>query len=165
MENEGMQVCRVLVLGASKVGKTAIITQFLSGHILQKHKATRQDIYQKNIAINLSLEIEDVGGVYANDNPEVLEVSISKADIFLLVFSVDYPDSLKTVANLRDLVMDCKGSDVPIIVAENKVDLKRKLGKKHEIKNDLVTYDWQSGNFECSARMNINITSLFKILP
>ena len=162
MEVEKKKVCRMIVLGAGKVGKSAIISQFLTESYQTRHKSTHQRVHNKNIAINLSLEILELGGAFAEANPDILELSLSRVDIFLLVFSSDHPDSLNTVTGLRDLVRKIKGTDVPIIVAENKVDLKKKPKKKDGCK--VPKQKWKTETYECSARMNLNITNLFKDL-
>ena len=71
MEVEKKKVCRILVLGATKVGKSAIISQFLNGSYQTRHKPTHQGVHNKNIAINLSLEILELGGAFAEANPDI----------------------------------------------------------------------------------------------
>ena len=162
MDLEIKNVCRILVLGASKVGKTAIITQFLTGSYLTRHKPTHQQVHHENIAINLSLEILELGGAFAEANTDILKLSLSRADIFLLIFSSDQSGSLNTVTELHDLVTELRGPDVSIIIAENKVDIKKKTKKKDG--GELPTQKWENDIYLCSARMNLNITDLFKDL-
>ena len=97
---------------------------------MTRHKPTHHRTLHENITINLSLEILELGGAFAEANTDILKLSLSRADIFLLVFSSDYLGSLNTVEELHNLVTTLKGPDVPIIVAENKVEVKKKPQRK-----------------------------------
>ena len=87
-----------------------------------------------------SLNIEDTSGTFASD--------LSSADVVLLVFSVDDEDSLHGVGMLRDLVMESRGPDMPMLVVGNKIDLDRTVDEKET--EGLVEFDWENGYAECS---------------
>lgn len=56
---------RIVVMGASGVGKTAIITQFLHGSFPTKHKRTLDEMYHGTFdfsGVSLTLEILDTAG-------------------------------------------------------------------------------------------------------
>ena len=160
MESRGKNVCRVLVLGASGVGKTSLISQFMLGTSPHSQKNTKQKLQQKMIAIDFFIEVEEIGGSFAQENPDVLNKSILKADVVLLVFSIDCPDSLIVLKHLKNLVMEAKGKDAIVVVAGNKSDLLREVDKKDV--EELVISEWKNQYVECSAQKNINITKIFK---
>ena len=155
-------VYRVLVLGSHKVGKTAIISQFLYDQFQPRYKPTVEEMYKGDFEvgnIKISLNIEDTCGTFAYDFPAMAEVSLASADVVLLVYSVDDCDSFEQVAMLRDLVMKSRGPDMPMVVVGNKIDLERKVDEKET--EVLVECDWENGYVECSAKLNKNIEDVF----
>ena len=127
------------MLGLSKVGKTAIISQFLYYQFQPGYKPTVEEMYKVDLEVGsmkLSLNIEDTSGTFASDFPAMAKVSLSSADVVLLVFSVDDEDSFRKVGMLRDLVMESRGPDMPMLVVGNKIDL--------------VEFDWENGYAEGS---------------
>ena len=63
---------RVLVLGPSKVGKTAIISQFLYDQFQPGYKPTVEEMYKVDLEVfnkKLSLNIEDTSGTFVSDFP------------------------------------------------------------------------------------------------
>lgn len=58
---------KIVVMGAAKVGKTSIITQFLYNTFTTKYKRTIEEMHQGNFSIagvNLTLDILDTAGSY-----------------------------------------------------------------------------------------------------
>jgi len=157
---------RVLVMGASRVGKTAIISQFLYDQFCPEYKPTVEEMYRGEFDIGaekkLSLNIEDTSGTFAWDFPAMVEVSLSAADAVLLVFSHDDPESLETVGHLRDLVMKLRGPDMPMVVAGNKTDVEPAL--EREQTEALITCDWEHAYVGCSAKENSNIGAVWREL-
>jgi small GTP-binding protein len=156
---------RVVVMGASRVGKTSIISQFLYDQFQSRYKATVEEMYRGEFEVGnvkLSLDIEDTSGTFACDFPAMVEVSVSSADAVLLVFSVGDTESFEQVAQLRDMVMKSRGPDMPMVVVGNKTDLERKVDMVET--EALVQCDWENGYVECSAKHNVNIQDVFKEL-
>jgi len=162
----GSSSYRVLVMGASRVGKTAIISQFLYDQFCLEYKPTVEEMYRGEFDIGaekkLSLNIEDTSGTFAWDFPAMVEVSLSAADAVLLVFSHDDPESLETVGHLRDLVMKSRGPDMPMVVAGNKTDVDPAL--EREQTEALITCDWEHAYVGCSAKENSNIGTVWREL-
>ena len=156
---------RVLVMGASRVGKTSIISQFLYDQFQSRYKATVEEMYRGEFEVGnvkLSLDIEDTSGTFACDFPAMVEVSLSSADAVLLVFSVGDTESFEHIALLRDMVMKSRGPDMPMVVVGNKTDLERRVDMVET--EALVQCDWENGYVECSAKLNKNIQDVFKEL-
>ena len=156
---------RVLVLGASMVGKTGILSQFLYDSFIGPYKETVDEMYHGEFDVggcDLSLNIQDTGGNYVHDFPAMVEVSLQSADAFILVYSVEDPSSWDEVVRLRSLVTSYKGEQVPVVVVGNKIDLERKTSQ--EALEATVMFDWEHGYVECSAKDNINTTAVFKEL-
>jgi len=161
----GKVVYRVVVLGSSRVGKTAIISQFLYDSFISGYKETVDEMYHGEFDVGgceLTLNIQDTGGNYVDDFPAMVGVSLASADAVLLVYSVADLSSFEEVSRLRDLVQSVKGEDIPIVVVGNKTDLPREITKEEV--EATVMFDWENGYMECCAKDNININAVFKEL-
>ena len=42
-------VCRIVILGNTKVGKTAILSRFIHGHCPSRHKATGHEVFKEQV--------------------------------------------------------------------------------------------------------------------
>jgi small GTP-binding protein len=158
-------VYRVVVLGSSTVGKTAIISQFLYDSFTSGYKETVDEMYHGEFDVGgceLTLNIQDTGGSYVDEFPAMIGVSLASADAVLLVFSVAALHSFEEVSRMRDLVQGIKGKDIPIVVVGNKTDLPREISKEEA--EATVMFDWENGYMECCAKDNINISLVFKEL-
>ena len=154
---------RVVVLGSSGTGKTAIISQFLYDTFVTEYKETVEEMYHGEFDVGgceLTLNIQDTGGSYVDDFPAMVDVSLASADAVLLVYSVADLRTFEEVSRLRDLVHSVKGEDIPIVVVGNKTDLPREITKEEG--EATVMLDWENGYMECCAKDNININAVFK---
>ena len=160
--SRGRSNYRLLVMGANRVGKTSIISQFLYDQFNSWYKPTVEEMYRGEFEIGprkLFLDIEDTSGSFACDFPAMVEVSLNAADAVLLVFAVNDKESFEQVALLRDVVIRCRGSDMPMVVAGNKTDLARSVDMVEM--EAVVQCDWECGYVECSAKENDNIQAVF----
>lgn len=116
---------KIVVLGAAKVGKSSLITQFLYNSFSTKYKRTVEEMHHGdfNVAgVRLTLDILDTSGSY--EFPAMRALSMSSADAFILVYDISDADSFVEVRTLRDQIHETKASTaVPIVVVGNKVDL------------------------------------------
>ncbi|XP_028671169.1 GTP-binding protein Rhes-like [Erpetoichthys calabaricus] len=100
---------RMVVLGASRVGKTALVSRFLKGHYEDQYTPTLEDFHRKvyNIRGDMyQLDILDTSG--NQPFPAMRRLAILTGDIFLLVFSLDDRDSLEEALRLRQQILDVK---------------------------------------------------------
>ncbi|EDW65885.1 ras-related protein Rap-2b [Drosophila novamexicana] len=161
---------KIVVMGAAKVGKTSIITQFLYNTFTTKYKRTIEEMHQGNFSIagvSLTLDILDTAGSY--EFPAMRALSISSADAFILVYDVTDASTFEEVRAIRDQIHETKATTaVPIVVVGNKVDLLAEDGELREVEyattESVVTVDWENGFVEASAANNDNITQVFKEL-
>lgn len=120
---EGPARHKIVVMGAAKVGKSAIINQFLYNTFSPKYKRTVEEMHHGDFnvsGIQLTLDILDTSGSY--DFPAMRELSIRSADAFVLVYDVNDVSTFEEVQTLRTQILNSKGA-VPIVVVGNKVDL------------------------------------------
>ena len=152
-------------MGASRVGKTSIISRFLYDKFRTSYKETVDDFHRTEYEIAgtpLTLDIQDTTG--SHEFPAMTELSISNGDAFVLVFDVTDEASFNEVASLREKIMDIKNdSTVPIVIVGNKMDnLERVLEREHV--ENTTRSEWGHGYIECSAKDNDNVLEVFKEL-
>ena len=92
--------------------------------------------------------------------------TLSLGDAFALIYSIDNPESFEEIKNIRDMILQVKGSDpVPaIVVVGNKSDLD---DEKRQVKMELAEcecIDWEHGFVECSAKKNQNVVNIFSCM-
>ena len=153
---------RIMVVGASSVGKTSIITKFLGGNFSNEHQETLQEMYKGQLDLGgstLMFNIEDTGSSFIQDFPAMAKVSLENSDGVVLVFSVTDPTSFEEVSKLRDFLSSSWPS-LPTVVVGNKTDQERKLPAR-EIEAT-VCLDWECGYVECSAREGCGVEDIFR---
>ncbi|XP_063359393.1 ras-related protein Rap-2b [Cydia amplana] len=159
---------KIVVLGAAKVGKSSLITQFLYNTFSPKYKRTIEEMHHGdfNVAgVRLTLDILDTSGAY--EFPAMRALSMQSADAFILVYDITDPDSFAEVRTLRDQIHETKASTaVPIVVVGNKVDLAETGARQVDFHTteSVVTVDWENGFVEASAKDNMNVSQIFKEL-
>lgn len=97
---------RIVVLGSAKVGKSAIIRQFLYDRFSERYTRTVEDLYiaEYNLSngASLTLEVLDTTGSY--QFPAMRALSISNGGVFILTYAVDDEDSWNEIKELRQQV-------------------------------------------------------------
>ncbi|XP_075969759.1 ras-related protein Rap-2b [Anticarsia gemmatalis] len=159
---------KIVVLGAAKVGKSSLITQFLYNSFSPKYKKTIEEMHHGDFnvsGVRLTLDILDTSGAY--EFPAMRALSMQSADAFILVYDITDANSFAEVRTLRDQIHETKESTaVPIVVVGNKVDLAETGARQVEFHTteSVVTVDWENGFVEASAKENINVSQIFKEL-
>ncbi|XP_050428817.1 GTP-binding protein Di-Ras1-like isoform X2 [Adelges cooleyi] len=156
---------RVVMMGTARVGKTSIVTQFLYDRFPVRYKETIEELHRGDYELpdgaRLTLEILDTSGAY--QFPAMRDLSISTADAFLLVFSVDREDTWDQVKRFKEQINEMRGPKIPIVIVGNKCELSDRF-LPVEITEAIARYDWECGYVECSAKDNRNIVQVFKEL-
>ncbi|EAT45419.1 AAEL003301-PA [Aedes aegypti] len=161
---------KIVVMGAAKVGKSSIITQFLYGTFSPKYKRTVEEMHHGHFSVggvNLTLDILDTSGSY--EFPAMRALSISSADAFILVYDITDSVTFEEVKAIRQQIHEIKATTaVPIVVVGNKTDLADEDDDVRQIPQDttesMITVDWENGFVEASAKLNRNISQVFKEL-
>ncbi|XP_045594724.1 ras-related protein Rap-2b isoform X2 [Procambarus clarkii] len=156
---------RVVVMGAAKVGKTAIINQFLYDSFTPKYTRTVEEMHHGEYEVSgmsLTLDILDTSGSY--EFPAMRELSVNTADAFILVYSITDDESFQEVRHLRDFILQTKKETVPIVVVGNKADLEEQRAVPQETAETIVLVKWENGFLEASAKDNLNVLHIFKEL-
>ncbi|XP_054159574.1 GTP-binding protein drn-1-like [Oppia nitens] len=155
---------RIVIMGSSAVGKTAIVEQFLYGSFPTSHSATVEELHKGEYEVGngavIPLEILDTSGSY--EFPAMRRLAISAGDAFALIYSIDNSETFEEVKRLRETIVEVKGETYcPIVVVGNKSDLPdsdRTVGIEMA---ECECIDWDHGFVECSAKDNRNIMNIF----
>ncbi|XP_013907511.1 PREDICTED: dexamethasone-induced Ras-related protein 1 [Thamnophis sirtalis] len=166
---------RMVVLGSSKVGKTAIVSRFLSGHFEDQYTPTIEDFHRKLYSIRgevYQLDILDTSGNHPF--PAMRRLSILTGDVFILVFSLDNRDSFEEVQRLKQQILETKSClknktkeniEVPLVICGNKGDrdFYREV-ESREIEQLLGQDSKKCPYFEISAKKNSSLDEMFQAL-
>ncbi|XP_077996738.1 ras-related protein Rap-2b-like [Glandiceps talaboti] len=154
---------RLVVMGATGVGKSSIISRFLYGKFSEQHKETVEEMHAQDFNISghrLHLEVLDTSGSFSF--PAMQKIYIETGDVFVLVYSVTNKDSFEEIVRLRNLILDGdKKNESTIIVVGNKSDLEDDRQVNYAFA-DLLAGDWDLQYIETSAKTNSNIEDLFE---
>ncbi|XP_058013511.1 dexamethasone-induced Ras-related protein 1 [Ahaetulla prasina] len=166
---------RMVVLGSSKVGKTAIVSRFLNGRFEDQYTPTIEDFHRKLYSIRgevYQLDILDTSGNHPF--PAMRRLSILTGDVFILVFSLDNRDSFEEVQRLKQQILETKSClknktkeniEVPLVVCGNKGDrdFYREV-ESREIEQLLGQDSKKCPYFEISAKKNSSLDEMFQAL-
>ncbi|RWS25849.1 GTP-binding protein Di-Ras2-like protein [Leptotrombidium deliense] len=161
---------RLVVMGSAKVGKTAIIKQFIYETFPEEHNPTVEELHKSEYDVKdfgtIAVEILDTSGSFSF--PAMNRLAIASGDAFILVYAVNDKDSFDEVKRLKDLISQVKATDsdsshTPVVIAGNKCDLEEQRLINREM-TEFECIDWEVGFVECSAKCNENITSIFQQL-
>ncbi|KAG8311463.1 hypothetical protein J6590_043379 [Homalodisca vitripennis] len=105
---------RVVVMGAARVGKSSIISQFLYDRFLSRYRETVEELHRGEYELQdgacLTLDILDTSGAY--QFPAMRALSVNTAHAFILVYSVDDEETWQEVIKLRD-----QNTNVPFVTS------------------------------------------------
>ncbi|XP_036152223.1 dexamethasone-induced Ras-related protein 1 [Myotis myotis] len=166
---------RLVILGSSKVGKTAIVSRFLTGRFEDTYTPTVEDFHRKFYAIRgelYQLDILDTSGHHPF--PATRRLSILTGDVFILVFSLDNRESFEEAQRLKQQILDTKSClknkpkgrvDVPLVLCGNKGDrdLHREV-EPAEVRQLLGDGPQRCAYFEVSAKKNSSLDPMFRAL-
>lgn len=157
---------RLVFMGAAGVGKTSLIRRFLDDDFETKHRRTVEELHSKDYqfsGIKVTMEILDTSGSYSF--PAMRKISIRNGDAFALVYSIDDAESLETVKNLRDEILEIKEDKLtPIVVVGNKSDRDECRQVNTEDVLATVELDWNNNFLEASAKENEHVMEVFREL-
>ena len=117
---------RITFLGAERVGKSAIINQFINKKFLSEYHPTSEHhltyVVEHKGNMCVCLFVDTAG---SDDFPAMRKLSLAKGNIFVVVYSIENPKSFTRAKHFVDEIKSVKGnsSDIKIMVVGNKLDL------------------------------------------
>ena len=168
MEGQNPKVpgCKVVLLGDSGVGKTCIITRFVSSSFEQNMTSTNGASYctkilkYEDIKKNLLLDVWDTAG--QEKYRSLTKFFYKDAAVVILVYDITRQDSFDNMVNYwyNQLKENC-GKDIVLGVAGNKCDLFENEKVPEQQARDFA--DKIGAIFELtSAQNNTGITEIFQ---
>ena len=151
------QNIRVAVLGSRKVGKTALVHQYLFQTFREDYKPTIADMHYKDLG-DLDIDILDTG---MSDCQTVRNIAIKRAHAFVLVYAVDDQESFEYIVEVRNQIVAEKGEDTPIVVVGNKIDKMGDRAVPRALAECLFAIDYETPYREVCASDNCQVTKVF----
>ncbi|XP_045606381.1 ras-like protein family member 10B [Procambarus clarkii] len=173
------QLIKVVVLGATGVGKTAIIKQFVHNEFPASHQPTRgRANHWPSVLVNdrvYQLCIADLPPIRAFPQNSFTEwadyrfYGLRSAMAYVFVFDLTCYESFTHIKALRDQVYESRDMrEVGVVVVGNKRDLVEatEAREKREIRDvpAIVRKQWKAAYVEVSAKCNWHVVAAFREL-
>ncbi|XP_029005059.1 ras-like protein family member 11B [Betta splendens] len=122
---------KIAVIGASGVGKTALVVRFLTRRFIGDYERNAGNLYSREVQVDgeqVTIQVQDTPGAEMTDNgislPDHVSCSIQWADAVVLVYSVTDRRSFDLIHHTHQLVARAGGAGAPpVILLANKADL------------------------------------------
>jgi len=154
---------KLVILGKSLVGKSALTYRFINDQFPKEHDTTIEDQYKINMSIdgfNCLLEILDTAG--QDDYQSMIETWINFGSGFLLVYSIDDIESFNEVKKKYDKLLQIKGKKLfSCILVGNKCDLGDDVRKVSQKEAEDFANSKEIPFLEASALNKINVKESF----
>ncbi|XP_014208075.1 ras-like protein family member 10B [Copidosoma floridanum] len=171
---------KVIFLGASGVGKTSIIRQFVWNEFSEEYRPTEgRETYYPSVVLAermYELKITDLPTIPyfpINSHLEWTDFryyGLRSATAYVLVFDLSNQDTFQYIRTLREQIYEARDMrGVPLMVVGNKQDKLSTTSTttptaRHRDIINLVRKHWRCGYVECSARYNYHVVQVFREL-
>ena len=161
--NEKPLEVKLVILGRSLVGKSALTYRFINDQFPKEHDTTIEDQYKIKYEVdgfNCILEILDTAG--QDDYQSMIETWINFGSGFLLVYSIDDIESFNEVKKKYDKLALIKGKEIfSSILVGNKCDLGEDVRKVPTKEAEEFANSKGIPFLETSALNKINVKEAF----
>ncbi|KAM3831673.1 ras-like protein family member 11B [Vipera latastei] len=125
------RLIKIAVVGASGVGKTALVVRFLTKRFIGDYERNAGNLYSRQIEIDgelFAIQVQDTPGVqmhrHSLDCNEQLNKCLRWADAVVIVFSITDHKSYELLGQVHQHIRQVHpGNRVPVIIVANKADL------------------------------------------
>ncbi|XP_063447450.1 ras-related protein Rap-2a-like [Mytilus trossulus] len=159
---------QIAVLGSGRVGKSSILQQYLNGAFSNAYIETVEDIYPQPYDINGKRRFVDymdtAGNIYF---PAMRKIYISKAEGFILVYSICDSRSFEEVKQLWNEIKSVRENNlsIPCVIVGNKLDEENKRQVETFAALEWAYRENLGGCFiEVSAKDNNTVKEVFDML-
>lgn len=153
------------MLGAAAVGKSAITLRYVSNKFVKDYDPTIEDFYAKTVQIDgaaSQISILDTAGM--EDYESLIDHWIEKKDAFVLVYSVQLPETMQRLRDFHAKILhryemkDPRKSPV-IVIAANKIDVADRYVSTEQ--GQQFALELGVEYFEVSAQNNTNVEEMY----
>jgi len=157
---------KVVIMGSTGVGKSAITFRYTKKKFVSDYVPTIEDEHTTKLEIDAKLREISILDTAGSEQFIALRSNwMTKREAFILVFSIDSPNSFSELGNFFDqLVMVYPKRQHPIVLVANKIDLP---STKHQITEEQIKQKaekWKVPYFEVSAKEDKNINEVFEYI-
>lgn len=154
---------KLIVLGDGGVGKTALTIQLCLNHFVEEYDPTIEDSYRKQVVLDgqtAMLEILDTAG--QEEYTALRDQWIRDGEGFILVYSITSRSSFSRIRTYYEQIQRVKEDDegFSVVIVGNKSD----RNAERVVSTDdgrALARELNSGFFEASAKLNVNIEKAF----
>jgi len=160
-----MALFKIVVLGDGGVGKSCLTIQFTQNHFVREYDPTIENSYRKQLTIDDEACVLDILDTAGQEEYAVMrDQYINSGEGFILVFSITSRASFKSLAELREKILQVKDADdFPMVMVGNKCDLdKERVVTASEGKE--MASQWKITFMEASAKARINVEECFRAI-
>ena len=154
---------KLVILGKSLVGKSALTYRFINDQFPKDHDTTIEDQYKVSTQIdgfNCLVEILDTAG--QDDYQSMLETWINFGSGFLIVYSIDDVESFVEAKKKYEKLVSIKGGEpFSCILVGNKCDLGNDMRKVSKKEGEEFAKSKKIPFLEASALTKINVKECF----
>ena len=158
-------VVRCLLLGDPGVGKTCLLTTFVSDKPPKEHKGKVFNDCTTQVTIDrqiFTLSINAASGKMSDERQR--RCLCAKSDVFLICFPVTQPKLYEGIRTKWYPELKTRNPDVPIILVGTKTDLRREsvsgdISREQGLKLAKKIGAWKY--VECSAFLNVGLKAVF----
>ena len=167
-DKNSIVILKMVLLGATEVGKTALIHRFINDSYPEEYDATIEEKYNvedyKFDGINCRLQILDTSG--DEDYQNMLDTYIEFTNCYLLIYSINNENSFKEVKTKYERICQVKEKEkenIIVVLVGNKCDLP--INERKVSTNEAEEYGNKNGMkfLESSALNRINTKEVFNI--
>ncbi|XP_075430212.1 transforming protein RhoA-like [Ascaphus truei] len=157
---------KLVIVGDGGCGKTCLLIVFNGDEFPESRIPTVFDNYVADIEVDgklVELALCDTAG--QEDYDRLRATSYPDANVILMCFSIDNPDSLRNIPEKWTPEVKSFYTNVPIILVGNKKDLRNDEQElvKPEEGRDMANRIGAFGYMECSAKMKDGVREVFEM--
>eukprot|EP00456_Euglypha_rotunda_P017117 TRINITY_DN1580_c0_g1_i15.p1 TRINITY_DN1580_c0_g1~~TRINITY_DN1580_c0_g1_i15.p1 ORF type:complete len:179 (-),score=36.95 TRINITY_DN1580_c0_g1_i15:10-546(-) len=155
-EVTGIEI-KLVVLGGGGVGKSALVSRFVTDNFLEEYDPTIEDNYRKQVMVDdesAMLDILDTAG--QEEFSAMRDQWMRDGHGFLLVYNITSRKTFEDITIFYNHLLRTKDVEkVPVVLVGNKADLKTERVIQYNEGADLAK-KWNCPFLETSAKIKLN---------
>lgn len=154
---------RIVLIGATKCGKTSLIRRFLYNTFIEDYTPTIEECYSHQYTykgVVWNLDLIDLCGPFMF--PVMRDLNVKSAHIILLVYDISNTRSIEEIVNASQQIKEVRPDGVSIIVVGTQMDVTGTSIRRVSTHSLITNLDDDTRHVLTSAKDNIGVTELFE---